>query len=374
MLHTDLDACIDVLCDYHAICKAFGPFDARCVCIDSCPSYQEPICSSNGTTYDNTCLFKQEMCLLQLNFTVQHPGSCEGTSDLVIYGLYCHKFFVFVFFFYQPNNPERRNVTDEVYYNVSTSQILNTTSSVWSRFKGINQLEISKFLSRLLKQSRSLNIYQAKTKLRVHSTLFKIEKGSVFIMSNCQKGHKETVHTWWLQLFRWFVCLFVCFFHICISVSLDRIPISARSASHASYTVLRILSLWGYSFPTICVLPRQNHPSADYCQSHRYRWQDLCPRCCCVNWIEDVTYEQFTACVMAAGFNERKSRANVSIDWVAYQGAPVGGVTGEVRMSQWWTGTTCKTVNFPSVSIFFSSFINVLSGCQSSQKYFFMNL
>ena len=71
-----------------------------------------------------------------------------------------------------------------------------------------------------------------------------------------------------------------------------------------------------------------------------------------VSWIEDVTYEQFTACVMAAGYNERKSRANVSIDWVAYQGAPVGGVTGEVRMSQWWTGTTCKTVNFPLVSFF----------------------
>ena len=71
-----------------------------------------------------------------------------------------------------------------------------------------------------------------------------------------------------------------------------------------------------------------------------------------VSWIEDVTYEQFTACVMAAGYNERKSRANVSIDWIAYQGAPVGGVTGEVRMSQWWSGTTCKTVNFPSVSLF----------------------
>ena len=71
-----------------------------------------------------------------------------------------------------------------------------------------------------------------------------------------------------------------------------------------------------------------------------------------VSWIEDVTYEQITACVMAAGYNERKSRANVSIDWIAYQGAPVGGVTGEVRMSQWWAGTTCKTVNFPSVSLF----------------------
>ena len=71
-----------------------------------------------------------------------------------------------------------------------------------------------------------------------------------------------------------------------------------------------------------------------------------------VSWIEGVSYEQFTGCVMAAGYNERKSRANVSIDWIAYQGAPVGGVTGEVRMSQWWSGTTFKTVNFPSVSLF----------------------
>ena len=83
LLFTDLDPCIDVLCDYHGLCKAFGPYDARCVCIDSCPQYEEPVCSSNGTTYDNTCLFKQEMCLLQLNYTVQHPGSCEGISDLL---------------------------------------------------------------------------------------------------------------------------------------------------------------------------------------------------------------------------------------------------------------------------------------------------
>ena len=85
LLFTDLDPCIDVLCDYHGLCKAFGPYDPRCVCTDSCPQYQEPVCSSNGTTYDNTCLFKQEMCLLRLNYTVQHPGSCEGIRLLNSY-------------------------------------------------------------------------------------------------------------------------------------------------------------------------------------------------------------------------------------------------------------------------------------------------
>ena len=69
-----------------------------------------------------------------------------------------------------------------------------------------------------------------------------------------------------------------------------------------------------------------------------------------VSWAENVNNDGFTACVMAAGYNERKSYANVTVDWMAYQGAPVGGVAGEVRISQWWTGTTCVTVMFPTVS------------------------
>ena len=77
-----------------------------------------------------------------------------------------------------------------------------------------------------------------------------------------------------------------------------------------------------------------------------------------VSWVENVNYGQFTACVMAAGYNERKSNANVTVDWMAYQGAPVGGVAGKVRISQWWTGTTCKAVNLPSVSDMFVLFIS----------------
>ena len=76
-----------------------------------------------------------------------------------------------------------------------------------------------------------------------------------------------------------------------------------------------------------------------------------------VSWVEDVNYDRFTACVMTAGFNERRSYANVTIDWLAYQGAPVGGIAGVRRISQWWTGTTCEIVNLPSVGNFsFRSF------------------
>ena len=77
----DLDPCINVSCNYFAVCKAFGPRDARCICVDNCPSYEEPVCSSNGTTYDNVCVFQREMCHLKANFTLYHPGDCTGNDS-----------------------------------------------------------------------------------------------------------------------------------------------------------------------------------------------------------------------------------------------------------------------------------------------------
>ena len=69
---------MNVTCNYFAVCKAFAAKDARCVCVENCPSYEEPVCSSNGTTYDNECLYKRDMCHLEANFTIYHPGSCTG--------------------------------------------------------------------------------------------------------------------------------------------------------------------------------------------------------------------------------------------------------------------------------------------------------
>ncbi|PFX14672.1 Fibrillin-1 [Stylophora pistillata] len=74
----DLDPCINVTCDYFAVCKAFDAFDARCVCEENCPSYEEQVCSSNSTTFKNKCIFELEMCRLKSNHTLYHPGSCTG--------------------------------------------------------------------------------------------------------------------------------------------------------------------------------------------------------------------------------------------------------------------------------------------------------
>ena len=65
-----------------------------------------------------------------------------------------------------------------------------------------------------------------------------------------------------------------------------------------------------------------------------------------VSWVENVSYNRFNACMMSAGYNKRHANANVTVDWMVYQGTPVGGVADEVRLSQWWTGTTCKSSVF----------------------------
>nr|XP_058961641.1 uncharacterized protein LOC131788567 [Pocillopora verrucosa] len=65
-------------------------------------------------------------------------------------------------------------------------------------------------------------------------------------------------------------------------------------------------------------------------------------------WVESVNTTQFTACVTRAGRNDYPSDSFADVDWVAYQGAPSGGVAGEEKFSRWWTGTSCQTITLPS--------------------------
>ena len=66
-------------------------------------------------------------------------------------------------------------------------------------------------------------------------------------------------------------------------------------------------------------------------------------------WVESVNSSQFTACVTRAGRNDYPSDSFATIDWIAYQGAPPGGVADEEKFSRWWTGTSCQTVALPNV-------------------------
>ena len=80
-----------------------------------------------------------------------------------------------------------------------------------------------------------------------------------------------------------------------------------------------------------------------------------------VPWVEDIRENNFTVCVTQAGRNEKKNgQTFATVDWLAYQGAPNGGVSGEMDMPTWWTGTNCRTVSLPPVSLA-TAIIHVLS-------------
>ena len=55
----------------------------------------------------------------------------------------------------------------------------------------------------------------------------------------------------------------------------------------------------------------------------------------------------------AAGRNDRGTKEFAFVDWMAYQGAPNGGVAGKTRIPEWWTGTKCQKIILPNVSFIF---------------------
>ena len=78
---TDLNPCLDVHCPSFGVCKTFSAHEARCVCYEDCPSYHDPVCTANGTTYDNKCWHELYYCRGLENNLVYHPGSCEGKNE-----------------------------------------------------------------------------------------------------------------------------------------------------------------------------------------------------------------------------------------------------------------------------------------------------
>ena len=82
--YADLNPCLDVHCPSFGVCKTFSAHEARCVCYEDCPSYHDPVCTANGTTYDNKCWHELNYCKGLENNLVYHPGSCEGREGFLL--------------------------------------------------------------------------------------------------------------------------------------------------------------------------------------------------------------------------------------------------------------------------------------------------
>jgi len=67
------------------------------------------------------------------------------------------------------------------------------------------------------------------------------------------------------------------------------------------------------------------------------------------SWTENVNNKNFTACVMRTGRKANYFYPFATLDWIAYQGAPAEGMTGIIKLQEWWSGTKCADVTFPKV-------------------------
>ena len=66
-------------------------------------------------------------------------------------------------------------------------------------------------------------------------------------------------------------------------------------------------------------------------------------------WTENVNTQNFTVCATQAGRNGKNINPFATVDWMAYQGAPLEGLAGRVKVQNWWSGTKCADVTFPTV-------------------------
>jgi len=59
------------------------------------------------------------------------------------------------------------------------------------------------------------------------------------------------------------------------------------------------------------------------------------------SWTENINTKNFTVCAMPSGRLSKNFNPFTTVDWMAYQGAQPEGMTGEIKMQKWWSGTNC---------------------------------
>ena len=67
-------------------------------------------------------------------------------------------------------------------------------------------------------------------------------------------------------------------------------------------------------------------------------------------WVESEDKSQFRACMYE--YSDGSSTA-AELNWIALESAPSGAQLGTTSLDFWTTGTKCKEVDFPQVSLIF---------------------
>lgn len=70
--------CKDISCKFGRICALNERNQPTCVCEDTdCSTYNQPVCGSDGKTYNNMCYLVREACMTDSNVELKdYYGPC----------------------------------------------------------------------------------------------------------------------------------------------------------------------------------------------------------------------------------------------------------------------------------------------------------
>ncbi|KAJ8021428.1 Agrin [Holothuria leucospilota] len=67
------DRCLDVNCTFGAYCS-----NGKCKCKGVCPFIWDPVCATNGVTYESECKMNLTMCRKKMQLEIDYYGECDG--------------------------------------------------------------------------------------------------------------------------------------------------------------------------------------------------------------------------------------------------------------------------------------------------------
>lgn len=119
--------CEKKYCENNANCinDPYSADGARCECLSFCKPAYEPVCGSNGETYNNECELRRKSCLMGKNLFVKSTTSCQLAGRLPSSSYHQSQV-------QPPPPPASREPGSNTYRTYTTSHRTYTTSNRYS--------------------------------------------------------------------------------------------------------------------------------------------------------------------------------------------------------------------------------------------------
>ena len=76
-----IDPCVGVTCELFGVCADTGPRSYECVAPSCDSSIDEPVCASDGVSYDNECEYHRFVFnTRRSDIVIYHRGRCNGMN------------------------------------------------------------------------------------------------------------------------------------------------------------------------------------------------------------------------------------------------------------------------------------------------------